>query len=307
MKNRKTSVNASQWPLYLMLSAPVMLVLVYSYIPMLGIVIAFQDFYPTSKGYVDSVLNAKFVGLDVYRYVFSLPDTKQVIFNTFFIAGMKIVAKLIFPVIFALLINEVTTKWFKKAVQTITFIPHFFSWVIVAGILLNIFSPRNGAVNIVLRALFNTELYFFGEPMLFPYMLTATDLWKNIGFNTIVILAALTGIDPTLYEAAIVDGAGRIKQTVHITLPGIQSIVLLLAILSLGNVLNAGFDQVYNLYSPAVYSTGDIIDTYVYRTGLRSGQFSVATAVGLFKSAVSTILIILSYWLANKFSDYRVF
>ena len=138
-------------------------------------------------------------------------------------------------------------------------------------------------------------------------MLVLTDLWKDIGFNTIILLAALTSIDPTLYEAAAIDGAGRLKQTLHITLPGISSIVVLIAILGLGNIMNAGFDQIFVLYGPSVYSTGDIIDTYTYRMGINNGQFSLATAVGLFKSVVSFVMLTISYWIANKYSDYRIF
>ena len=220
---------------------------------------------------------------------------------------MKIVAKLVFPMIFALLLNEVRRSWVKKTVQTITYLPYFLSWVVLGGILLDFFSPQDGTFTILFKSLGMETPYLFGNAAIFPYTLVITDLWKESGFNTIIFLAALTGIDLSLYEAAIVDGAGRWKQTLHITIPGISSIAVLVAILGLGNVLNAGFDQILNLYSPVVYSTGDIIDTFVYRTGLQSGRLSLATAVGFFKSVVSFLMISLSYKIANKYSQYRVF
>jgi len=297
----------TQLPLHLMLLVPCIIVFTYHYLPLVGILMAFQNYTPTLRGFLPSLFSSKFVGLDIFRYMFLLPQTKQVFFNTVFIATMKIVSDLVFPVLFALMLNEVVRGWFKKAVQTITFIPFFLSWVILAGILLDVFSPRDGIVNQILANFGVEPIYFFGSPSLFPYMLVSTNIWKEIGYNTIIVLAAITGIDPTLYEAAIIDGAKRIKQTIYVTIPSVMPIVLLLAILSLANVLNAGFDQVFNLYSPSVFATGDILDTYVYRLGLLQGQYSLATAVGLLKSAVSFILIVTSYMIANKYSDYHIF
>lgn len=290
-----------------MLIVPALLVLVYCYGPMLGLLMAFEDFTPSTRGIVYSLLHSRFIGLETFRYILDMPDTLTVVWNTFFISMMKIIVKLIVPLIYALLINEVSVKWYKKAVQTITFLPYFLSWVILSGILLDFFSPRDGAVNQLLAAIKLTPVYFFGNAAIFPFMLVATDLWKEVGLNTIIILAAITNIDPTLYEAAIIDGAGRWKQIRHVTIPGIATIVMLLGVLSMGDVLNAGFDQVFNLYSPSVYSSGDIIDTYVYRAGLQNGQFSIATAVGLFKSLVAFVMITLGYRLASRFSNYRIF
>lgn len=294
-------------PLHVMLIVPALLVLVYCYGPMLGLLMAFEDFTPSTRGIVYSLLHSRFIGLETFRYILDMPDTLTVVWNTFFISMMKIIVKLIVPLIYALLINEVSVKWYKKAVQTITFLPYFLSWVILSGILLDFFSPRDGAVNQLLAAIKLTPVYFFGNAAIFPFMLVATDLWKEVGLNTIIILAAITNIDPTLYEAAIIDGAGRWKQIRHVTIPGIATIVMLLGVLSMGDVLNAGFDQVFNLYSPSVYSSGDIIDTYVYRAGLQNGQFSIATAVGLFKSLVAFVMITLGYRLASRFSNYRIF
>ena len=311
MKAKKQKINRDyvmrQLPLHLMLFFPCVIVLIYHYFPLVGVLMAFQNYTPTLKGFLPSLFSSKFVGLDIFRYIFLLPGTKQVFFNTVYISLMKIIADLVFPVLFALMLNEVARGWFKKTVQTITFIPFFLSWVILAGILLDVFSPREGIVNQILVSFGLEPVYFFGSPAIFPYALVATNIWKEIGYNTIIVLAAITGIDPTLYEAAIIDGAKRIKRTLYVTVPSITPIVLLLAILSLANVLNAGFDQVFNLYSPSVYATGDILDTYVYRLGLLQGQYSLATAVGLLKSAVSFVLIAASYRIANKYSDYRIF
>lgn len=278
------------------------LVLIYSYGPMLGICIAFQKFIP-ARGFTGS----KFVGLDNFRYIFSMPDIFQVLWNTVFIALLKLVTMLVVPVLFALLLNELTHKRLKRGIQTIVYFPHFLSWVIFAGILIDILSPSNGIINQMIKALGFEPVYFLGDEKLFPYTMVLTNIWKEFGFGAVVYLASLTGIDPILYEASIVDGAGRWKQTLHITLPGIVPMIVLMTVLSLGDVLNAGFDQIFNLYSPQVYSTGDIIDTLVYRLGLRDAQFGPATAVGLLKSVVSLVFISTSYILADKVARYRIF
>jgi len=289
-------------PLHILLIPGVIAVFIFNYIPMFGIVMAFQKFVP-AKGF----LGSEWVGLDNFRYIFNMPNIWNVIRNTIFISVMKIIANLIVPIIFALLLNEVRKNVFKRTVQTIIYFPHFLSWVILGGILIDVLSPTSGIVNEFLGLFGIKPIYFLGDAKWFPFTLVLTNTWKEFGYNTIVYLAALTSIDPTLYEAAVVDGAGRMKQTIHITIPGILPIVTLMTVLSLGNVLNAGFDQVFNLYSPSVYSTGDIIDTLVYRIGMVEAQFSVSAAVGLFKSAISFVLVVISNKLANKYAGYRVF
>jgi len=207
----------------------------------------------------------------------------------------------------ALMLNDVRSRAFKRSVQTIVYIPHFLSWVILAGIVVDILSPSEGIVNQALTAVGIKPIFFLGDDKVFPWTMVVTDVWKSFGFGTIVYLASLTDIDPTLYEAAAADGATRWQMTRHITLPGISGTILMLSTLSLGNILNAGFDQIFNLYGPLVYRTGDIIDTLVYRTGIINQQFGVATAVGLLKSVVSLVLIAIAYKLAAKYADYRVF
>lgn len=294
---------------HLMLLIPVILLFIYNILPIpAAILMAFQNFQP-GKGFFGS----KFVGLKNFRKLLLLPDTMPALMNTLSIAIWKIAGNLVTAIIFALLLNEIRTKWFKRTVQTITYLPYFLSWVILSGILIKFLSPGStassmGFLNTLLMriGLIKEPIYFLGTNATFRGTIIVSDIWKNFGYNSIVYLAALTGIDPTLYEAASVDGAGRWKQTIHITLPGIAPFIALMTILSIGNVLNAGFDQIFNLYSPAVYETGDIIDTLVYRLGLVNAQYSLSTAVGLLKSIASCILVLLGYWLADKWAGYRV-
>ncbi|MBB6730217.1 ABC transporter permease [Cohnella zeiphila] len=289
-------------PLHLMILPGFVLVFVYSYIPMAGIVMAFERLVP-SKG----MFASPWVGWENFEYMLHLPDTVQVLWNTLFIAAMKMTAGIAVPVAFALLLNEARSRLFKRSVQTIIYFPHFLSWIILSGILIDILSPSSGIVNEALGWFAIPPIYFLGDAHWFPFAMVASDTWKEFGYGTIVYLAALSGINPALYEAASMDGAGRIRQTLHVTLPGLLPMIVLMSVLSLGNVLNAGFDQIYNLYSPQVYETGDIIDTLVFRIGVENANYGVATAVGLFKSAVSFVMIGASYLLAYRLTDYRIF
>jgi len=298
MKKRGLSL---EMPFHLMLLPGAVLVFIFSYIPMFGIVIAFQTYYPT-KG----IMNSVWVGLDNFKYIFQLPNFGRVMWNTVFIATAKIILNLIVPIITALLLNEVRNRKFKRSVQTFIYLPYFLSWVILAGIMMDVLS-LDGLVNQLLGKLNIDSIFFLGDNKWFPWTLIFSDTWKQFGFDTIIFLAALTGINPTLYEAAVLDGANRWKQTLHVTLPGMMPIVILMTTLSLGNVLNAGFDQVFNLYSSPVLESGDIIDTMIYRIGLQNYQFSVSAALGFFKSIVSFVLISVSYWFAYRFANYRIF
>jgi putative aldouronate transport system permease protein len=286
---------------YLMLLPGYIWLTLFSIVPMFGIVIAFQDYNPGL-----GMLHSEWIGLDNFKYMFSLNDSKTVLFNTLFIAIMKIIANLLVPLAFALMLHELNLTILKRWIQTVVYLPHFLSWVILSGILLDIFSYK-GPINSMLTVFGAKPILFFGRADLFPFLVVGSDVWKEFGFNTIIYLAALTGINPTLYEAAAIDGANRFKRLYHVTLPGIVTTVILLAVLSLGNVLNANFDQIFNLYNPLVYSSGDIIDTWVYRTGLVNLQYGLATAMGLLKSVVSFTLIVTSYILASKFANYRIF
>ncbi len=276
--------------------------LVFNYAPMLGLVMAFQDYQPY-KGFTGSA----WVGLKHFEQIFTDPFSPQVIGNTFLISGLKIVFHLWVPLVFALLLNELRHRRLKSTIQTFVYLPHFLSWVILSGILLDILSIH-GIVNDIFGGLFGTSpIMFLGEGTWFRVTVVVSDVWKEFGFNTIVFLAALTTVNPSLYEASEIDGANRWKQTLHVTLPAILPIVIVVATLSLSSILNGSFDQIFNLYSPMVYDKGDIIDTFVYRTALQSGQFSFAAAVGMFKSVVSLLFIVFFYRIAYVYADYRIF
>jgi len=294
---------------HLMLLLPVVVLFVFNYLPIFGIVIAFQDYQP-GLGFFES----RWVGLDNFKTLALLPDFMPALRNTLLIALFKIIGNLVIPIIFALMLNELRIKWFKKTVQTVTYLPYFLSWVVLGGILLDFLSQGNtaGDAGLMNRALLgmgliDTPISFLGDKNVFPATVIISDVWKNFGYNTIVFLAALTNVNPSLYEASAIDGAGRWKQTWHVTLPGITPIIILMTVLSIGSILNAGFEQIFVLYSPSVYETGDIIDTLVYRLGLVDSQFSLSAAVGVFKSIISGILILISYKLADKYAGYRVF
>jgi putative aldouronate transport system permease protein len=300
MKARRAFIH--EIPLYMMLAPAIVLVLIYSYAPMAGIVMAFQRVLP-GKG----LFGSPWVGLANFKFVAEMPTILQVVWNTIRIAGLKAIAGVVVPVTVALMLNNVTSRAFKRTVQTVIYLPYFLSWIIMAGILVEILSPSDGIVNQALGLAGLKPVFFLGNDKAFPWTMVVTDVWKTFGFGTIVYLAALTDIDPTLYEAAVMDGASRRQQTWFITLPGISGTIIMLSTLSLGNILNAGFDQIFNLYSPLVYRTGDIIDTLVYRTGILNNQYGVATAVGLLKSVVSLLLIGIAYKLADKWAGYRIF
>lgn len=296
MKRRLTELNY-----HLMLLPGIILLLLFSIQPMIGIVMAFENYVPT-KGYFHS----KWVGMANFSYMLLFPEIKQIFFNTIFIATMKIIGNLAISLLFALLLNEVRANFTKRTIQTIVYLPHFMSWVLLSAIFIDIFS-LNGVVNQITGLFGAKPVLFMASNTWFPAIAIFTDIWKEYGFNAIIFLAALTGIDSGLYESAEIDGATRLQQTLHITLPGISTTIVLLATLSLGGIMDANFDQIFNMYNPLVYHSGDIIDTYVYRVGLQNTQYGLATAIGLLKSGVSTTLIIVSYALASKFANYRIF
>jgi putative aldouronate transport system permease protein len=286
---------------YLMLIPGLIWLFFFNLYPMYGILTAFKEFNPGL-----GILKSPWVGLENFQYMFELDDSKIIFRNTFVIALAKIVGNLCVPLVFALMLNEVKNRLFTRTVQTAVYLPHFLSWVIVAGMMMDIFS-YTGPINRVLSTLGIESILFFADEKIFPVLIVGSDVWKEFGFNAIIFFAALTSINPEMYEAAAIDGASQWERLTRITLPSILPVALLLATLSLGNILNAGFDQVFNLYNPTVYSTGDIIDTWVYRSGLIDMQYGLATAVGLLKSVVGFVLITISYSLAYRFANYRIF
>ncbi|AOZ90806.1 ABC transporter permease [Paenibacillus crassostreae] len=285
---------------HFMLIPGVVLVFIFSYLPFYGLIISFQDYNP-GLGF-----NSPWVGMENFEHVFHQPNFLRTIWNTLYMSVFKIIGGVIVPVIFALLLNEVARTFIKRTFQTLVYLPNFLSWVIMAGIMIDILGS-GGIVNSFLGLFGVAPISFLGDPSIFPWSMIITDVWKGFGFGTVVYLAALASIDPGLYEAAVIDGAKRWKQTLYITLPLLTPTIVLMSVLSLSNVLNAGFDQIFNLYSPSVYESGDIIDTYVYRLGIQQAQYSVGTAIGLFKSVVSCIMVTLSYFLAHRVAGYRIF
>ena len=290
-------------PFHLMLLPGVIIIFIYMYIPLSGLIIAFQKFVP-AKGLFGK---QKWIGWDNFIYLYNLPGAISALRNTVIIAFFKIILHLVIPITISILLNEIRSTGYRRTAQTLIYLPHFLSWIILGGILIDILSPSDGIVNRLLGVFGVEPIFFLGSNDYFRGTLIVTDVWKEFGFNTIIYLAAITNIDPNQYEAATIDGANRFQKIRYITLPNMRMIIVLMMVLSLGNVLNAGFDQVYNLYSKQVYSTGDILDTFIYRIGLLDAQFGVATAMGMFKSVVSTIFISISYYSAYKFADYRIF
>ena len=303
IKPRKNQHFKRQMPLHLMLLPGIIITFIFHYLPLAGLSIAFQKFN-AAKGFLG---NQKWVGLDNFAYIFALPNIWNVLQNTVTIAVAKIILGLVVPVVVALMLNELQSRKLQRALQTIVYFPHFLSWIILATILADLLSPTTGLVNQMLNALGMDSIFFMGDNRYFQGTLIWTEVWKEFGYGTVVYMATITGIDPTLYEAAAIDGANRWQQTWHITLTGLRMIIILMMVLSLGNVLNAGFDQVFNMYSEVVYSSGDILDTLMYRVGLESAKFGPATAVGLLKSVISAVLVSVAYLIAEKGFSYQLF
>ncbi|QGG58618.1 ABC transporter permease subunit [Paenibacillus sp. B01] len=273
--------------LYLLLLPGLLLVLVFKYMPMYGVIIAFQE-YNIYKG----ITGSEWVGFDQFTRLFNSPDFTEILGNTIIISVYKLIASFTLPIILALLLNELRSKLFKRFAQSVVYLPHFISWVIFSGILITFLNPVDGLVNLILQRFGVMPIDFLGDVRYFRSILVISDIYKEVGWGTIIYLAAIAGVSADLYEAARIDGANKLKQTWHVTLPAIRPVILILVILSLANILEAGFQQIFLLYNPLVYDVADIIDTYVYRVGIQEANYSYATAAGLFKSAVAMTLIL---------------
>ncbi len=301
VKKQKRRMGTEEKALHLMILPGMIILAIFVFAPLVGSMMAFENYVP-AKG----LLGSKWVGLENFKFIFSLPDSRQVFLNTLIIAFAKLVLNIIVPVTFAVLLNEIRAKFFKKTFQTIVYLPHFLSWVVLATVITNMFSLE-GPFNAVIQAVGGSPIQFLADNHWFRKVIVGTDVWKEFGYNSVVYLAALTSIDPGLYEAASIDGANRWKQTIHITLPALMPTMVLMTALNLGNILNAGFDQIFNLYNPIVYETADIIDTYVYRIGMVERQYSIGAAVGLLKSVISFILILSANKCAKKATGSGIF
>ncbi|WP_246239737.1 ABC transporter permease [Paenibacillus anseongensis] len=273
--------------LYFMLLPGLLYFLVFHYIPIYGVVLAFKNFK-----IMQGIMASPWVGFDHFEKVFADPNFYRVLNNTLIISLYKIVFAFPIPIIFALLLSEITRERFKKLVQTISYLPHFMSWVILAGIFISIFS-LNGPMNAIVKLFGGDPVLFMADDRYFRSILVLTDIYQGFGWGSIVYFAAIAGIDPQLQEAAIMDGANRFKRIIYITLPMLLPVISIMLILRMAHVLDAGFDQIFNMYNPKVYGVSDILDTFVYRKGLLETNYSYATAVGLFKSVVALVLIVL--------------
>lgn len=288
-------------PFHLMLLLPMLFLAVFSFAPLFGILMAFQDYMP-AKG----ILQSRWVGLENFDFIFSLPSSRQIFANTIIISLGKLAAGIIVPVFFALLLNEIRVIAFKRTVQTIVYLPHFLSWVVLANVVSSILG-LDGPINSLIQSTGHDPILFLGSNVWFRPVIILSDCWKEFGYGSIIYLSALTSIDPGLYESASLDGASRLQKIFYITLPMLVPTIVLMMALNLGNILNAGFDQIFNLYNPLVYETGDIVDTYVYRIGLIDMQYSLATAVGLIKSVIGVVLIMSSNLVSRKLVSRSIF
>ncbi|MNH89571.1 putative multiple-sugar transport system permease YteP [compost metagenome] len=275
--------------------------LIFQYVPLYGIIIAFKDVAPFDG--LKGIFTSEWVGLKHFRAFASSYYFWEILGNTLLISLYRLLFGFPAPIILALLMNEVRVASFKKIVQTISYLPHFISMVVMAGLITTVFALDGGIVNVLLQKLGIDPVYFLGDNNYFRSVLVVSGIWKEVGWGTIVYLAAIAGIDSQLYEAAVVDGAGKIKQIWHITIPGIMFIVVIMFIFAVGGLLNAGFEQIFLLYSPPVYKVADIIDTYVYRKGMVEMQYSFATAVALFKSVIAMFLLLGTNYLAKKLNQ----
>lgn len=281
----------TNYQLLLMVLPGLIVFIMFNYMPMLGVQIAFKDYY-FNKG----IWGSEWVGLEHFRRLFASGDFSRVFKNTLVICSLKILFGTPAPILFALLLNEVRHKTYKSFVQTCTYLPHFFSWVVLGGIITMLFST-SGPINTMLGA--ERHLDFFGSGPLFIALIIITGIWQNVGWNSVIYIAAIAGIDEALYEAAHLDGAGKLKKVFYITLPSIAPTIATVFILNMSNILNAGFDQIYNLYNTTVYDVADIIDTYVLRK-LGTMEYEIGTAIGLLKSVVSLIFVLSANALVRK-------
>lgn len=293
--------------IYAMMTPALLLFLTFSYLPMVGIIISFND-YKINKGFA-GIFQSKWVGFQWFTRFFESYYFKRLMVNTLTVNIMKLIIGFPAPILFALLLNEVKNKYYKKVVQTVSYMPHFVSWVVVMQILNGLLSPSQGIINNIIKSFGGEAIYFTNELSWYYPLIIGTSVWKGFGWGSIVYLAAIAGVDVEMYEAAVLDGCGRLKQAWYITLPSIKSLIVMMLILNMGSLINADFQQifVYVGSNTALYDIADVIDTYVYRIGLSSMKMSYATAIGLFKSVISLIMLTLSDFVSKKLGEDGIF
>ncbi len=284
-------------PLIMMFLPVAIFFITFRYVPMGGLIVAFKDY-----NFVDGVLGSPWVGFENMRLLFSNPQTLQIIKNTLVLSLISVFVGFPFPIILAILLNEARIMIFKRSIQTLVYLPHFLSWVIVGGLFITIFGQESGIVNRLLEQWTGTTFAFLYNEFSWMSIFAGSGIWKNAGWSAIIYLAALSSIDPSLYESASIDGAGKFRKIWHITLPGISSIVVLMFILAMGNVMEVGFDHVFVLQNAVVSSISEVISTYSYKIGIRGAEFSLTAALGLFESLVGLVLVIVTNQIARKFN-----
>lgn len=299
---KRQRFRVKHWQLYTMILPGLIYFVVFKYIPLSGSIIAFQDY-----NVFDGVWGSPFVGWKHFENLFTYPEFYNVLTNTVLISVYKLLFGFPAPIVLALLLNEVRKAVFKRTIQTVLYLPHFLSWVIAGGLIINFLSPSSGIVNEIIRFFGGEPIFFLQEPEYFRSIIVGTGIWKEVGWNTIIYLAALAGVNPELYEAADVDGAGKFRQAFSITLPAIMPTIIVLLLLNIGNILDLGFEQIYMFLNPLVYDTGEVFDTYIYRIGLLGGQFSYTTAIGMFKSVVGFVLLFGANYLSKKTTGNSIF
>ncbi|WP_211093592.1 ABC transporter permease [Cohnella fermenti] len=297
----RSDLKRDRW-LYLLALPGILFFIVFKYFPMYGLVIAFENYSPF-KG----IIRSEWVGFAHFERFFSNPDFLLLLRNTMAINFMKLFLFFPLPILLAILLNELRSDKYKKLIQTVVYLPHFLSWVLICGLTYLLFATGDGFVNKVLAELGADKWVVLTNPKLFWIMITSQSIWKEAGWGTIIFLAAIAGVNTQLYEAATIDGAGRLRRMWHVTLPAIRTVIVILLILRIGEIMDVGFEQVFLMSNGAVSEVADVFDTYVYRVGVQQGQFSFTAAVGLFKSIVGLTLVLLSNWLAKRFGEEGVY
>ncbi|WP_441909016.1 ABC transporter permease [Paenibacillus sp. MCAF9] len=289
------------WQLYLLLILPLAYFIIFKYTPMLGVVIAFKD-YNMFQG----ILASPWVGFETFREVFQMDGFYNALRNTFLLNFLDLVVSFPIPIALAILLNELRIKWFKKGAQTILYLPHFISWVIIGGMAIQLLATNNGIVNNLLKSLGMKVIPFLTEPVYWVLTYLGIGIWQSAGWGTIIYLAALTGINKDLYEAADVDGASRMRKIWHITLPGIKPTIIILLIINIGHMASIGFDRPFVLSNPLVTDVSEVISTYVYKIGIQSARYTIATAIGLFQAVVGLIFLLSADYISRKVNDQGI-
>ncbi len=291
------------WMLYMMVLPGLAVLIIFSYLPMSGIIMAFEKNYMPARG----LMGSDWVGLEHFAKFFRSAFFERLMGNTLILGIESLIFSFSTPILFALLLNELRNVAFRRVTQTISYFPYFISTVIVIGLLKDMTSVNGGVVNLLIQKITGNTINFFSDPGWFRPLYIISGLWTGMGYNSIIYLAAISGINPEMYESALLDGANRFQQAVHITLPSISSTIVILLILAVGGIVGNDYQKILLMYSPLTYKTADVISTYVYREGILGGGYSYTTAIGLFNSLISLVLVLGTNWLARKISDTSIF